>query len=223
MRCGAAQWKVDGEARLRAASRAPGQVSRHGGGQRSRDQTSEEAQAAVHLAATLVHLLGAGALTRRSTPHDQAPPRRPRRSLRRPVRTLTSCAAVIACAGWLLGYGSPHTRRAYARDLTRWVAWCDQLDVDPLAADRVHTPTAASSRVTEERSRRSARRSAPVNREIPPMTDMTVEQAAAVQRTNAGGLAGNRRVHALRTVEAWLTAGPPRRRRRQRETGRAFP
>ena len=49
-----------------------GQVSRHGGGQRSRDQTSEEAQAAVRLAATLVHLLGAGALTRRSTPHDRA-------------------------------------------------------------------------------------------------------------------------------------------------------
>ena len=57
------------------------------------------------------------------------------------MRTLTSCAAVIACAGWLLGYGSPHTRRAYARDLTRWVAWCDQLDVDPLAADRVHVDT----------------------------------------------------------------------------------
>lgn len=45
-----------------------GQVSRHGGGQNSRDQTREEAQAAVHLAATLVQLLGAGALTRRGTP-----------------------------------------------------------------------------------------------------------------------------------------------------------
>lgn len=43
-----------------------GQVSRHGGGQRSRDQTTEEAQAAVHLAALLVQLLGAGALTRRT-------------------------------------------------------------------------------------------------------------------------------------------------------------
>lgn len=45
-----------------------GQVSRHGGGQKSRDQTPAEAQAAVHLAATLVQLLGSGALTRRSTP-----------------------------------------------------------------------------------------------------------------------------------------------------------
>lgn len=44
-----------------------GQVSRHGGGQTSRDQTPAEAQAAVHLAATLVQLLGAGALTRRAT------------------------------------------------------------------------------------------------------------------------------------------------------------
>jgi hypothetical protein len=37
-----------------------GQVSRHGGGQRSRDQTPAEAQAAVHLAATLVQLLSTG-------------------------------------------------------------------------------------------------------------------------------------------------------------------
>lgn len=44
-----------------------GQVSRHGGGQNSRDQTTEEAQAALHLAATLVQLLDAGALTRRAT------------------------------------------------------------------------------------------------------------------------------------------------------------
>lgn len=44
-----------------------GQVSRHGGGQKSRDQTTAEAQAAVHLAATVVQLLGAGALTRRAT------------------------------------------------------------------------------------------------------------------------------------------------------------
>lgn len=45
-----------------------GQVSRHGGGQDSRDQTLPEAHAAVHLAATLVQLLGSGALTPRSTP-----------------------------------------------------------------------------------------------------------------------------------------------------------
>jgi hypothetical protein len=45
-----------------------GQVSRHGGGKNSRDQTAEEAQAAVHLAATIVQLLGAGTLIRRSAP-----------------------------------------------------------------------------------------------------------------------------------------------------------
>jgi hypothetical protein len=42
-----------------------GQVSRHGGGKSSRDQTPEEARAAVHLSATLVQLLSTDALTRR--------------------------------------------------------------------------------------------------------------------------------------------------------------
>ncbi|WP_298795920.1 hypothetical protein, partial [uncultured Pseudonocardia sp.] len=42
-----------------------GQVSRHGGGRNSRDQTLAEGEAAVHLAATLVYLLGAGTLKRR--------------------------------------------------------------------------------------------------------------------------------------------------------------
>lgn len=41
-------------------------------------------------------------------------------------------------AGWLLGYGSPHTRRAYARDLSGWARWCAELDIDPLTAERVH-------------------------------------------------------------------------------------
>jgi hypothetical protein len=42
-----------------------GQVSRHGGGPNSRAQTQAEAEAAVHLAATLVQLLGSGSLSRR--------------------------------------------------------------------------------------------------------------------------------------------------------------
>ena len=41
-----------------------GQISRHGGGKNSGDQSQAEAAASVHLAATLVQLLGAGALTR---------------------------------------------------------------------------------------------------------------------------------------------------------------
>lgn len=44
-----------------------GQVSRHGGGRNSRDQTQVEAEAAVQLAATLVQLLSTGALSRRVT------------------------------------------------------------------------------------------------------------------------------------------------------------
>lgn len=42
-----------------------GQVSRHGGGKKSRDQTQGEAEAAVHLAATLMQWLGNDGLTRR--------------------------------------------------------------------------------------------------------------------------------------------------------------
>ena len=41
-------------------------------------------------------------------------------------------------AGWLLGYNSPHTRRAYTRDLTGWARWCAHLEVDPRLAGRVH-------------------------------------------------------------------------------------
>ena len=43
-----------------------GHVSRHGGGQNSRDQTPAEAEAALHLAATLVQLLSSRALVLRN-------------------------------------------------------------------------------------------------------------------------------------------------------------
>lgn len=42
-----------------------GQQSRHGGGDQNRDQTQAEAEAAVQLATTLVHLLSTNTLTRR--------------------------------------------------------------------------------------------------------------------------------------------------------------
>ncbi|WP_142058357.1 site-specific integrase [Pseudonocardia kunmingensis] len=67
-----------------------------------------------------------------------------------PVLTAVSLPALVEDGGgrlarlvvaWLLGYGSPHTRRAYARDLTGWATWCARLDVDPLVADRVHVDT----------------------------------------------------------------------------------
>ena len=41
-------------------------------------------------------------------------------------------------AAWLLGYPSPHTRRAYGRDLDGFARWCSELGVDVLAASRVH-------------------------------------------------------------------------------------
>jgi hypothetical protein len=42
-----------------------GEVSRHAGADHNRDQTQAEAEAAVHVAVLLVHLLSAGALARR--------------------------------------------------------------------------------------------------------------------------------------------------------------
>jgi integrase/recombinase XerD len=39
---------------------------------------------------------------------------------------------------WLLGYSSPHTRRAYASDLSQWRRWCHALGTEPLAAGRDH-------------------------------------------------------------------------------------
>ena len=36
--------------------------------------------------------------------------------------------------GWLAGKRSVHTRRAYARDLAGWLAWCTGHDADPLNA-----------------------------------------------------------------------------------------
>jgi integrase/recombinase XerD len=41
-------------------------------------------------------------------------------------------------AGWLLGFASPNTRRSYAGDLARWLAFCADHDLDPLAARRPH-------------------------------------------------------------------------------------
>jgi hypothetical protein len=53
-------------------------------------------------------------------------------------------------AGWLLGCNSPHTRRAYARDLSGWIDWCAQLEVDPLQAGRMHVD-AWARHLTEQR------------------------------------------------------------------------
>jgi integrase/recombinase XerD len=43
----------------------------------------------------------------------------------------------LLVSGWLAGFRSPRTRRAYAGDLLAWQRWCRTHDVDPLRARRV--------------------------------------------------------------------------------------
>jgi integrase/recombinase XerD len=43
-----------------------------------------------------------------------------------------------AAAGWLLGYSSDNTRRAYGADLRAFVAWLAEVGVEPFAARRTH-------------------------------------------------------------------------------------
>lgn len=44
----------------------------------------------------------------------------------------------VLVAAWLASFDSHQTQRAYARDMKMWLAFCDEHDVDPLAALRVH-------------------------------------------------------------------------------------
>jgi site-specific recombinase XerD len=44
----------------------------------------------------------------------------------------------VLVAAWLASFDSFQTRRAYGRDMRTWIAFCDEHDVDPLAALRVH-------------------------------------------------------------------------------------
>ena len=44
----------------------------------------------------------------------------------------------LLAAAWLAGYRSARTRRAYALDLGAWLEWLQALQVDVLAARRVH-------------------------------------------------------------------------------------
>lgn len=58
-----------------------------------------------------------------------------------PLDRLPGCADddpfLRLAAGWLLGHPK-HTAIAYRRDLQAWAAWCTQLEVHPLAAERHH-------------------------------------------------------------------------------------
>lgn len=44
----------------------------------------------------------------------------------------------VLVAAWLASFNSVHTQKAYARDMKMWLAFCDQHDLDPLAAIRAH-------------------------------------------------------------------------------------
>lgn len=44
----------------------------------------------------------------------------------------------VLVAAWLASFDSPHTQKAYARDMKMWLAFCAEHDVDPLAVVRAH-------------------------------------------------------------------------------------
>jgi len=54
-------------------------------------------------------------------------------------------------AGWLLGYRSENTRRAYRLDLATWVDWIRDRGVDPMAARRAHLDAWARDQETQGR------------------------------------------------------------------------
>ena len=55
-----------------------------------------------------------------------------------PTLTALPARERLLAAAWLAGYRSARTRRAYALDLTVWLDWLHGLQVDVLAARRVH-------------------------------------------------------------------------------------
>lgn len=57
-------------------------------------------------------------------------------------------------AAWLLAYGSENTRAAYSRDLTEWLTWCADHDLDALATSRAHVD--AWARWLEQEGRSAA-------------------------------------------------------------------
>jgi integrase/recombinase XerD len=44
----------------------------------------------------------------------------------------------VLVAAWLASFNSGHTQTAYARDMKMWLAFCNEHDLDPLQALRVH-------------------------------------------------------------------------------------
>lgn len=68
------------------------------------------------------------------------------------LSTLVGQPLEAVAAGWLVGYGNPNTRNAYARDLAHFVRWCQDRDLDPLVAHRSHIELYARVLEAEGRS-----------------------------------------------------------------------
>jgi integrase/recombinase XerD len=63
-----------------------------------------------------------------------------------------------ATASWLASRRSPHTRRAYFRDLAGYLAWCEQTRLDPRDATRADVDAYAAARCRDMATSSAARR-----------------------------------------------------------------
>ena len=114
-----------------------------------------------------------------------------------------------ATASWLASRRSPHTRRAYFRDLADYLAWCERTGLDPRAATRADVDAYATARCKGMATASAARRLStisswyrylvsatvaatnpveavdrpPVDRDASPTVGLTGAQAAAFMRT----------------------------------------
>jgi integrase/recombinase XerD len=114
-----------------------------------------------------------------------------------------------ATASWLASRRSPHTRRAYFRDLADFLAWCGRTGLDPRAATRADVDAYAAARCRGMATASVARRLStisswyrylistavtgtnpvdavdrpPVDRDASPTVGLTGAQAAAFMRT----------------------------------------
>lgn len=69
-------------------------------------------------------------------------------------------------AAWLLGQTSDHTRDAYRRDVTAWLDWLAEHDVDPFAVRRAHADAWARQMENTPGPRGAAATAATVNRRL---------------------------------------------------------
>jgi integrase/recombinase XerD len=86
---------------------------------------------------------------------------------------------------WLRSFRSDHTRRAYWRDLRRWLAWCEQCQVSPRDARIAHADMWIESQRADGCAEASiARRLAAVSSWYGYLIDNTVEDAVPLATRN---------------------------------------